>query len=283
MLAIEGWLRELARGAALGPKAGQVADLLAAQPRLAAYASAAEVARRAGVNVATVVRAAQCLGFPGWPGLQLELRSRYLASLSAAELLVEHDNSDPDAIVRALRSDMDCLALTIRTLDLDAVRAVSAAITGARRTLLIASGSFAAPATQLAHIGGAMGLDIELEDRGGTHLVNQLTRCGPGDCLLAVNFWKLPRQILDATRLARQAGLTTCVITDLGSSALARSASHVITVPSEGTSHFPSLTAAASVIHAILADIALRRAGKAGAAIQRTEQLWQQMDLMYEQ
>lgn len=283
MAAVESWLRELAQGASLGPKAGQVADLLAAQPRLAAYASAAEVARRAGVNVATVVRTAQVLGFSGWPGLQLELRSRYLASLTAAELLDEHDGSAPDPIVRALRSDMDNLALAIRTLDLNAIRAVSAAIAAARRTLLIASGSFAAPATQLAHIGGAMGLDIELEDRGGTHLVNHLTRYGPDDCLVAVNFWKLPRQILDATRLARQAGLTTCVITDLSSSALARVAGHVITVPSEGTSHFPSLTAAMSVIHAILADIALRRGEKAHAAIQRTEQFWQQMGLIYEQ
>jgi DNA-binding MurR/RpiR family transcriptional regulator len=283
MAAIEGWLRELTHDATLGPKAGQVAELVAAQPRLAAYASAAEVARRAGVNVATVVRAAQSLGFTGWPGLQLELRSRYLASLTAAELLDEHDASDPDPIVRALRSDMDTLALTLRTLDLDTVRAVSAAITGARRTLLIASGSFAAPALQLAHIGAAMGLDIELEDRGGTHLVNRLTRCGPGDCLIAVNFWKLPRQILHATRLAHQAGLTTCVITDLSSSALARAATHVISVPSEGTSHFPSLTAATSVMHAILADMALRRAGRAHAAIQRTEQLWRQMDLIYEQ
>lgn len=282
MESAEAWVRDRSDGAALGPKSERVARLLATQPEFTSYASAGAVAGRAGVDAATVVRTARALGFSGWPELRLELRSRYLASLRATEVLGQHEAPASDPILHALRSDLDSLALATRTLDVAAVRAVAAAVASARRTLVIASGAFSGPAYLLAHCSGFMGMDVQFAARGGTTLVNTLTGLGPEDCLVAINFWRLPREIRDATEIAHDAGVTTCALTDLHRSGLTEAADHVITVPSEGTSHFPSLTAAMSVVHALLAEITRLRGDEARDAIGATEDLWQRMDLMCE-
>jgi DNA-binding MurR/RpiR family transcriptional regulator len=280
----EAWVRYRADEAVLGPKSERVARLLATQPEFTSYASAGAVAGRAGVDAATVVRTAQALGFSGWPELRLELRSRYLASLRATEVLGQHAAPAPasDPVLHALRSDIDNLALATRTIDADAVRAVAAAIAAARRTVVLASGAFSGPAYQLAHCAGFMGMDVQFASRGGTTLVNGLTQLGPGDCLVSINFWRLPREIRDATEIAHDAGVTTCVLTDLLRSTLTDVADHVIAVPSEGTSHFPSLTAAMSVVHALLAEVTRLRGDSGRDAMRATEDLWQRMDLMCE-
>ncbi|MGH1554141.1 hypothetical protein ACRAWF_25925 [Streptomyces sp. L7] len=75
-MTIEAWLTDRTRGT-LGPQAGRVVHVLARAPQFAGYSSAREVAERAGVNVSTVVRTAQQLGFDGWPQLREELRARF--------------------------------------------------------------------------------------------------------------------------------------------------------------------------------------------------------------
>ncbi|GAA5175987.1 MurR/RpiR family transcriptional regulator [Pseudonocardia eucalypti] len=277
----EAWVRARTEDAALGPKSERVAHLLATQPEFTSYATAGAVAERAGVDAATVVRTARALGFTGWPDLRLELRGRYLSSLGAAEVLGQHEAA-ADPVQRALRADLENLSLAVRTVDVAAVEAVAAAIAAARRTVVLGSGSFSGPAYQLAHSCAFMGLDAQFAVRGGTTLVNTLTQLGPGDCLVAINFWRLPREIRDATAVAGEAGVTTCVLTDLLRSGLTEVAEHVITVPSEGTSHFPSLTAAMAVVHALLAEITRLRGEKARTAIRATEALWRRLDLMCE-
>jgi DNA-binding MurR/RpiR family transcriptional regulator len=280
MESAETWVRDRTDGAVLGPKSERVVHLLATQAEFTSFASASAVAGRAGVDAATVVRTARALGFSGWPDLRLELRNRYLSSLRANEVLNEHEDAASDPILHALRSDVDNVTLAIRTIDVAQVRAIAAAIAGARRTVVVASGSFLGPAHHLVHSAGFMGLDVEFGIRGGTTLVNTLTRLGPGDCLVAINFWRLPREIRDATEIAGAAGATTCVLTDLRRSALTELADHVVTVPCEGTSHFPSLTASMAVVHAILAEITRTLGDRARDAMRKTEDLWQRMNLM---
>lgn len=266
----------------LGPKSRQVVQLLVTRPEFASYASANEVATGSSVDATTVVRTARALGFSGWPDLRQELRSRYLASLNATQVLTEHEGRSSDPIVDALRSDIDSLTLASRTVDVAAVRAVASSIASARRTIVIASGAFSGPAYQLVHVAAFMGLDIQFVQRGGTTLVNALARLGVDDCLVTVNFWRLLREIHDAMAVAHDAGVTTCTITDLHGSSLTQHADHTVTVPTEGTSHFPSLTATMAVTHALLAEITVSLGERARTHMRRAEALWNRMDLMHD-
>ncbi|GAA1107185.1 MurR/RpiR family transcriptional regulator [Nocardiopsis metallicus] len=273
------WIEEtLARGR-LGRATERVLYVLRDEPRFVSYATAAEVAGRAEVNVATVVRAAQQLGFTGWPALRVELRSRYLASLSAGEVLAEHSGSDVDPVRAAVRSDRENLRLLERTLEPERVRAIAAAIHGARSTLVLGSGTFAAPGVQLSHAAAIMGYDVRVQDSGGTALANSLARMGEGDLLVVCDLWMLPVALRRAVEIAAEGDVAVSLITDRRDSPLVPLAGNVVAVPSEGVGMFPSLTAAMAVVHAVLAELARIGGEEALVAVRRAERLWERAEL----
>ncbi|MEU3308058.1 MurR/RpiR family transcriptional regulator [Nocardiopsis sp. NPDC055551] len=273
------WIEETLERGRAGRATERVLRVLRDEPRFASYATAAEVAERAEVNVATVVRAGQQLGYSGWPALRVELRSRYLASLSAGEVLAEHAGSDADPVRAAVRSDRENLRLLERTLEPDRVRAVAAALHRARRSLVLGSGTFAAPGVQLSHAAQIMGYDVRLHDSGGTSLVNALARMDERDLLVVCDLWMLPVALGRAARMAADESVPVALITDRRDSPLVAVADHVVVVPSEGVGMFPSLTAAMVIVHAILADLARVGGETALAAVRRTERLWEQAEL----
>ncbi|WP_219417115.1 MurR/RpiR family transcriptional regulator [Pseudonocardia nigra] len=276
MQQVRSWVRELAAGRTVGPAAARVLEIIEVDPRHASYASTAELAERADVNVATVVRLAQQLGFRGWPALRLELRNRYLASLSANQLLTEHEAVDSPA-AEAVRRDIAGLESLARSIDPAQIARVAQLIAGARRTLVVGSGSFAAPGLQLAHLGQTMGHDVRLQTQGGTALINELRRLAAGDCLVVFNLWWLPRQIFDAARVASGRGAHVVVVTDRRG--FADIATEVVVVPSEGVSLFPSLTPAISVTHGVLAELARIDEPATRRAVAEAEALWREFDL----
>ncbi|BDD84771.1 transcriptional regulator [Tsukamurella pulmonis] len=279
-MSIEAWLSERTAGAGLGGQAERVVQTLARAPHMASYASAREVAERAGVNVSTVVRTAQQIGFDGWPDLRASLRVAYIASSSAGESAPPATN---DAAALMLHQDAANLADLATTENIASIRAVAAAIAAARRTVVVATGTGAGPAHILAYLAAFRGYDVQVAAGPPTTQAVQVAQLGPGDCLVVVNVWRLTRAIRGLTRLAAEQGVTVAVLTDLRSSPLAADATHTVVTPIEGIDAGPSLTAMVAVVHAILAEMAQLadpdRLGTAG----RIEQAWNRLDLMDDQ
>ncbi|MER6274683.1 MurR/RpiR family transcriptional regulator [Streptomyces sp900105755] len=277
-MTIEAWLAGRAERGALGPQAERVAHLLARAPQFASYSSAREIAERAGVNVSTVVRTAQQLGFDGWPQLREALRALYLASVSSGDLPPGPASADPAA--QTLRQDARNITMLNTPENLAAIRATAQAIKAARRTLIISSGSGAGPAHILSYLGTIAGHDIQLALGSSTSQVVHVARLEPGDCLITINIWRLTRTLRGLTRLARERGAVVSVLTDLRSSPLAEDADHLIVTPIEGLHAGPSLTAVVAAVQAVLSELADDGALRAFGDIQ---QMWQDLDLMDDQ
>lgn len=274
------WLGSRTPAGGLPAKTSAVVNVLLTQPRLASYSGASEVARLAGANVATVTRTAQALGFRGWPALQQELRARYLSSLSAAQVAAEHGNLSDAPGGASVRRDLDAMAQLSRDLDEGAVKDIAAAIAGSRRTLTISSGSFAAVGLALSHNVGLAGYESQLHRDVSAEFANALARCGPGDVLVAISFWRLYVSAVHAAQLARSHGLTVCVITDTRSSELADLADHLAIVPAEGVSFAPSLTPAISMVQAISAELASIDPDLTRATVAGSDQVWREAGLL---
>ncbi|MCI3274949.1 MurR/RpiR family transcriptional regulator [Streptomyces cylindrosporus] len=275
-MTIEAWLTDRTAGT-LGPQAGRVIHVLARAPQFASYSSAREVAERAGVNVSTVVRTAQQLGFDGWPQLREELRARFLTSVSSGDL-TPGPAADPAA--QTLRQDAHNINALAAPETLDAIRATARAVKAARRTLVISSGSGAGPAHILSYLGTIAGHDIQLALGSPTTQAVQVARLEEGDCLIAVNVWRLTRTLRALTRLAHQRGATVIVLTDLRSSPLAEDADHLIVTPVEGIHGGPSLTAMVATVQAVLSELSDDDAIRSSGHIQ---QMWEELDLMDDQ
>lgn len=278
------WLGAIRAGARRSAKVDLVLDVIAAQPRLASYGSTAEIADRAGVNSATVVRAAQALGYVGWLDFRQDIRSRYLTSLTALEVGATRAGElvDVSNVVHvALRQDAQNLGIVMQSINRESVEHFAEAIADSDRTLVVSGGSYDAVSLVLAHLGTVMGYPITLEMRGGPHLANALQKLGPGSCFVAIAFWRLHDQTMRAAQVAARSGATVCVITDSSTNPLAAVADHLVVVPSESSDWFPSLTCAISVANAVLTVLAQLPGSNAKQSLAQMENIWNDMDLYH--
>lgn len=227
-----------------------------------------------------MVRAAQALGFDGWPVLRQELRARYLAALSAPEIAAQHgDELAAQPFDASLRRDIAHLAELSRWVDRDALSGTVAAVVRARRTLIVGSGSYSAVCQVLAHNIAFAGYPVEAP-ADGPAIATSVARLGTQDTLFAVGLWRLYETTVRAAESARARGATVCAITDSTGSPLAEIADHSIVVPAEGVAFFASLTAAIAVANGICAEIAAYDADRTKQSIDRAEEEWQNFRLV---
>ncbi|WP_461187888.1 MurR/RpiR family transcriptional regulator [Arthrobacter sp. Z4-13] len=274
----QAWLGDVIPDVPLTKAQSRVVEVIARNPQLSSYADIAEIAQRADVNNSTVVRAAQHLGYRGWPDLQRELRSRYLVMISTEDTLTEHgEHRSP--LHDALNHDIENLRLTLDSNTADDAEAAIAAMAAARSITVVGIGSFAGPASVMAHLGSTMGYPISLENRGGVHLASSTNTLGKGDVLVVINMWRSVRQVIIAAEAAKAAGATVIAISDMRRGRLAAAADHLLVVASEGISFFQSVTAANSLVYGLLAGMEAAHPERSRAAIRRTQQLWKDLDI----
>lgn len=271
---LPGWVRARLGGRSPGHGAVKVLHALGTHPRQMSFASTSAAAELVGVNVATVVRAAQLLDFSGWPALRAEIRSRYLSGLSASEVLSEHETTQDGPAWATLRRDLHNLQDLSQLLEEEQVARVARLLFDSRVGLVLGSGSFAAPGLQLSHLAQTIGHDVRLHRVGGTGMLNAVSLLGEGDCLVVFHLWRTPWEILNAMRVAADRGVHVILVSDQLSEALVEVATELVVVPSEGASMFPSLVAATSIVQAIIAGMVAIDPARAKEASDHAEALW---------
>lgn len=271
------WLESLAAQATSTRTTEKLKDALVQNPSRASYASISEVSALAELNMAAITRTAQSWGFSGWPDLRVELRSRYLESLSFTEVASERRSSSPsDAVSGSLDADRRALISTSSTTDVDAVRAVAAIAGSARRRVAIGGGTYKSVADLLATYFTLAGYPtVSPNETSG--IVGALTDLGPGDIIFGVDLWRGYASTLEALALARENGAVVCLITDRGASHLADVVDHLFHVSSESSTFFPTLVPAIALVNALAAELASLDPGVAEASSQRFEQVWRRM------
>lgn len=279
MAQIAEWLDGLALGRKASPGIEAVLTILRTDAGIASFMSTQDLASRANVNVATVVRAAQFLGFSGWSALKSELRHRYLASLTAEKLLSEHDASPLGLAGSSLTNDVRNMTRLADSISPEQFMRAAAILAAADRVVVLATGSYAAAGFQLAHVGQWMGRDIELHTASGTALVNRLRLLKPGDSLVSCNLWRASKFVLEVVRVAAQRGIRIVAIADR-QTAITDLAEEALLVPSEGVTFMPSTVAAVATVQALLAELSAVDPDRTMTALRDTEELWGKLDLV---
>lgn len=256
----------------------RVIDAIVRNPQLIPFADTAEIAGRADVNNSTVVRTAQALGYRGWPDLQRELRARYLLAISSEDTLNEH-GTPQTPMHQALEQDIANLRQTLELNTQDEAETAVAMLAAADSILVLGVGSFAGPASVLAHLGRTMGYRITHEARASVHFASATNSLGPGDVVVIINLWRTVKQVAAIAGAVRETGAKVLAITDMRRGPLAAVADHLLIVPSEGISFFQSVTAATSVVYGLLAGMEAAHPDRSRAALRRTHELWKDIDV----
>lgn len=274
----ESWVAQLERAEGLTQKGRAVLKVLRTQPRLSAFASSRRLAEEAGVNVGTVTRAAQALGFNGWSQLQQEFRARYVAGLSAVEVVDEHDRAEV-TVLGSLSQDRAALRHLEKSLDVESVTETARRIRAARRTVVLAQGSYASVGVALAHNATLCGDDV-VHISDPANLVNTLGGLQRGDLLIAINCWQIYTSTVEALNAAAEKGVGTVLVTDSGAPLLGTKATLQIAVPSEGVGFFPSLVAALAVVQSVVVELSGLDPAATRRALTSAEHEWQRFKLL---
>ena len=115
----------------------RVIDRLLNDTRYAVIVSAPELAREVGVSESTVTRAAQALGFAGYPDLQSILRERFFGATAVPERIdasaTELGEAPELAGLRVMHEDAESVRATAQELAPETLAAAVDALLSARR------------------------------------------------------------------------------------------------------------------------------------------------------
>jgi len=262
----------------MSPKQRKLANYILENPGIVNVASARELAAQVGVDPATVVRFAQALGFRGYVDLQQQLRHSYLASLSPQALTDDQGSSvDEHNVVEVmLQKDLSNLRVTLETVDKEKLTQLADRICEGRCVLVIAEGSYIAPALILSHHCQAMGYPVHAEGHGGTRLAAALTSLRDGDVVFGLSFWRGYQETIQSIKWARARGLETFALTDSIFSPIARAAEHTLIVPTAALFFFNSLTASTSLMYGLAGLVWLRGGGRARESMEQMRELYRE-------
>lgn len=277
---LDSWLASLLPDGGLGAQGDAVFRHLLADPGHASHAPASAISEATGASISSVTRTAQRLGFSGWPRLQAELRTRYLARLSMIDVAATH-GATSTPFSDALRRDLRSLDEAMRIIDEAQIRRVAERIAAAENVYVTAQGSYAAVGLALVHNIGLAGYPVrELLSQPAT-LSNSTARMTSRDLLIVCSYWRIYDIAVIAAQQASRRGAGVVVLADNLPQALRTVTDEAVIVAAEGTSFFPSLTVAMAVQQGIVATLATLDPDRTHASLKAAEQGWQDFKLLH--
>jgi DNA-binding MurR/RpiR family transcriptional regulator len=261
----------------LSPGQRRAIDRLLLDTRYAAVISAPELAQAVGVSESTVTRAAQALGFSGYPDLQAHLRARFFTAVpTRIEAEVAELGATPEAAaIRVMLEDAESVRATAEDLSPETLGAAVEALVAARRVFVFGERGSHGLALMLG-LGLRLMRDARILSQVAGDLPEQLLDLEAGDALVAISFRRIDRATVGVLRHARGAGATTVALTDHLSGPAARAADLVLLARLGPLRLMPSYAAGASLVNALLTAVALRVHDAAAPRLEAAERLLQE-------
>lgn len=254
-----------------------------------AFASVDDLARRAGVDAATVVRFSQLLGYSGYAELRDSIRVRVPGMLTAVE---KFDRAAPptDASDSAQPSDHHLLEIIdddvrnvqrTRTLnDLSTIRKAITAMDRARRVFVVADGVESFAADRLAHDLIRAGMDVRRVSLSTALSVSEIRSVTPEDVVVGVQLWRYIRHTVNVFEVAREAGAITIAISDSKLSPIAVRAETSLVVETASPELPHSVTALHTLCNLLVSGVMLVNRERTAHSLAGMEEIFARLDVM---
>lgn len=256
-----------ALAADLPPQMRSAARFVLKEPASIALYPLRELAARARVSPATLVRLAGQLGFPSYKAFRDVMREGLHSAAarysSGARLLQEHPRrGGPQAVWRAA-CDVQAtqMAEMMQTIPGAAVEAAARRVAEARTVYVLGLRANHAAALYFHYVLRTFRPEAVLLSGGHGTLVDALHGIGREDLLLAVSYEPYSQEAVRLVRHARRAGAQLVALTDRPWSPIAADADQVFLVPTAGASFYQSMIPTLALLEAIIAFL-VRRGGQ---------------------
>ncbi len=264
-------LRALRPG--LSPAAARIADVILAQPGEVVHLSITEVAERASASEGSVIALCRQLGARGFQHLKIEVARELVRPVQAIQEDLEAGDDAATVMRKVFEGGRQALSDTLAVLDPAALERASALLLAAQRVEVYGIGS-AAPVAEDAHVRLLrIGLDSRLAVDSHLQAVSA-SLAGPQVAVLTVSHSGSTIETVTSTRLAREVGARTVVISNVGRSPISAHADVMLHTAARETRYrteaMTSRIAQLAVVDALVSHMALARGAGAVASMRRS-------------
>ena len=256
----------------LPPTAGRIADFITANAAKVVNMSVTEVAERTGASEGSVIGLCQQLGARGFQQVKIAIARDLVQPVQFIHEDLEPTDDIATVVEKIFRSDLQALHDTQKALDIGALTRAVAAIRKASRVEVFGIGS----AATIAEDANYRLLRIGINSRAAVDShVQAITAslCSPDVAVITISHSGSTIETL-ATRLAKEAGAITIVVTNFGKSPLLAHADIVLNTLARETQFrteaMTSRIAQLAIIDALIAALALADYDRSVAAIGKT-------------
>jgi DNA-binding MurR/RpiR family transcriptional regulator len=225
------------------------------EPENTFFLSAREMARRYGVDTATIVRTVQAMGYQKYADFAHDLRNHFVTQITpytAMKAATRKKGSVADYVRQSVEQDLENLTVLKAGLDADKVIRLAKQIHRTRRITVVGIDFAASLAMSLAYGLVRLGCDAEAPT-GSTGVVqNKVKIMTNKDLLVAISFGQGLRETIEAVKRARRQGVPTFGLTDSDKTPIALFCDNYITAPITRASFLDSYVASVAAINAIL-------------------------------
>jgi DNA-binding MurR/RpiR family transcriptional regulator len=233
------------------------------EPDETATKSISEIAEENGINISSVTRLAQKLGFNGFPGLKDLFRQHVKQRKSFYSLQVrkflekgpaEFDDKS-NLLQRVIQDEWsNVMLMTDAFEDRQFSKAVDL-IVNAKSIHIIGLRSSYTLAYYLSFYMKMIRSGVSLIGQAGHTLAEDLSRLKPGDLLIAIGVKPYTRDTAEACRICREQNVDVFAISDSVSSPLTNETENYLIVSIQGDYFFSPIAAAVICIETLLSEL----------------------------
>jgi DNA-binding MurR/RpiR family transcriptional regulator len=274
--------RIAAARAGLSPAEDRVASFFGQHREEVVFLSAVDIANRLDTSDATVIRAAQSLGYSGLPALKAELRealrTRATPTLRLGRSLEDLGEDPAIVLEHVLATEIQLLQDARGTLRTAEFTQALEIIAGAERVLVQGLGPNAALAEYFATRLGRMRRHAIAVGARGQALADALIDMRPGDIVIVLAYDRPNPEAELMLERARDLGLSSILITDTLGLALAGKITVALSARRAGGGMFHLSAITVVVLDALLFGLAGRDRAAALAAAEELQELRARID-----
>ena len=259
----------------LTPELRKAAAYVLENPNDVGVSSIREIADAAEVKPGSFMRMARAIGFDGYDDFREPFReeirrgatpfpdrARWLQSLAEGGKL-------GGLYADMAESAIDNIEQTFAATDAERLKAAADTIIASNHVYVLGVGINHALARNFSYLAG-MAMDrIEAIPRPGSVAVDDLSRAGESDALIAMTFKPYRTEVVDAVDVARSQGVTIIGISDSPASPIVTGSDHGFVVQSETPQFFPSTVATVALLETLMAFVIADARPEVIASIER--------------
>jgi DNA-binding MurR/RpiR family transcriptional regulator len=237
----------------LSPSFRKIADYILTSHQRVAFMSASRLAKQLGVDVATVTRFSQQIGYDGYVPLIREIQETVLEEMRKARAPVtERFQAAQGTFALSLWRDWANLEKTIQNIPLEEAEQAIAAIQSARRIYIVSEGVGAGLAQAAASYLSMSKPEVIALNQGPFDMAMALKELGPEDVVIGIGFTSYAFGATRALELARKVGAKAIGVISQPDCPISTAADILFSCSATEEGYLPSPTSVAAILFAVV-------------------------------